>query len=247
MINDKIIVGRSLSCLLYCWRTQSRCIIKDPEYIHRFDKRYEGYDFSFINATNAKELWANLSFAMSFTSLLLFPNRVQTIREEESGVTIITKGNGRVFLNNNEVSTFDKETKEFGVFDFFNAKDVRPNPIIRLEDESRFVYQLDFHSYGSSSKGLIAASKMTQEEVLDPDLGQGIAKLKVERMLNSNGFTGCLSRRYKGKDYYKRPKIEFHKRVLTPLFESQYDFETIYNMKQKEGEAWKTIERLRVR
>jgi len=247
MTDDKIIVGRSLSCLLYCWRNQKKCVIKDPAYIHRFDKCYEGLDFSFMNAENPKQLWANLSFAMSFSSLLMYPNRVQTIREEDDGVTIITKGNGKVFLYNNEISMFDKETDLFGVYDFFNAKDVRPHPMTRIEDDSDFVRQLDFHTYNNNSKGIIAASKMTHKEVLDPDLSQGIVKLKVERMLNSNGFTGCLSRRYNGKDYYKRPKIEFHKRVVSNLIESKYDFEEIFNMKQIKGEAWKMIERLRVR
>ena len=246
MIADKIIVGRSLTCLLYAWRTQTRCIVKDPEYIYRFDKRYSGYDFSFMNATNVKELWSNLSFAMSVSSLLLYPNDIQTIRMEDN-LTIMTKGNRRIIFHPDEVVMFDKEENMFGVYDFFDVKHLKPHSVTRIEDNSDFVSQLDFYTFNGPTRGLLAASKMTQKEVLDPDLGQGIAKLKAVRMMEDEGLTGPFSRTYKGKRYYKKPKIEFHKRVVTPLFESNCSFGEAYNMKQKEGEAWKMIERLRTR
>ena len=242
-----IIIGRSLSCLLYCWRTQTKCLIKDPEYVFRFDKRYEGYDFSFINATNPKQLWANLSFVLSLSSLMMFPNNVSSYRHNDNTLTVITKGNKRVDIKFRNLQIFDKELDSLMVYDFFDVKELQPHNVDRLVDESEFLGQLDFYRFSGTSRGLVGSSRMTQQQLLDPDLGQGIAKLKALRMIKNEGLVGKFSREYKGKKYYKRPKIEFHKRVVTPIVQSQLTFDEVYRMPQIKGEAWKMIETLKTR
>lgn len=240
---DKVIIGRSLTCLLFCWRTQTKCIIKDPEYVFKYDKRYEGYDFSFMNATNPQELWGNLCFSMAFSSLLLFPNNVASYRYDEELLTVITKGNRRVEIET-VVEEFDEETKRFGVFDFFDVKEIKAHDCDRIEDDSDFVKQLDFYRFSGMTRGLVASSNLSHKELLSPDLGQGIAKLKTLRMIKDEGLVGEYSRTYKGKKYYKKPKIEFHKRITTPLMKGLLTFDEVYKMKQTRGEAWKTLQTL---
>ena len=242
-----IVIGRSLSCLLYCWRTQTKCLIKDPEYVFRFDKRYEGYDFSFLNAKNPTELWSNLCFVMSLSSLLLFPNNIASYRLDNNILTVITKGNKRVEKKINKAQQFDIDTKYLGVYDFFDIKELSTHDTKRIEDGIDFVGQLDFYRFAGTSRGLVGSSRMTLEQLLDPDLGQGIAKIKALRMIKNEGLVGKFSREYKGKKYYKRPKIEFHKRVTTPLVQSRLTFEEVYKMPQMKGEAWKMIEILKTR
>ena len=242
-----IVIGRSLSCLLYCWRTQTKCLIKDPEYVFRFDKRYEGYDFSFVNATNPKQLWANLSFVLSLSSLMMFPNNVSSYRYDDNTLTVITKGNKRVETKFRNLQMFDKELDSLMVYDFFDVKELQPHNVDRMGDESQFLGQLDFYRFSGTSRGLVGSSKMTQQQLLDPDLGQGIAKLKALRMIKNEGLVGKFSREHKGKKYYKRPKIEFHKRVVTPMVQSQLTFDEVYRMPQIKGEAWKMIETLKTR
>lgn len=242
-----IVIGRSLSCLLYCWRTQTKCLIKDPEYVFRFDKRYEGYDFSFVNATNPKQLWANLSFVLSLSSLMMFPNNVSSYRYDDNTLTVITKGNKRVETKFRNLQMFDKELDSLMVYDFFDVKELQPHNVDRMVDESQFLGQLDFYRFSGTSRGLVGSSKMTQQQLLDPDLGQGIAKLKALRMIKNEGLVGKFSREHKGKKYYKRPKIEFHKRVVTPMVQSQLTFDEVYRMPQIKGEAWKMIETLKTR
>jgi len=244
---DNIIIGRSLTCLLYSWRTQTKCLIKEPEYVFKFDKRYEGYDLSFLNAKNPKELWSNLCFVMSLSSLLLFPNNVASYRLDDNILNVITKGNKRVEIETNNLQEFDIETKHHGVYDFFDIKELSPHTTDRIEDNTGFVSQLDFYRFSGTTRGLVGSSRMTHEELLDPDLGQGIAKLKALRMMKQEGLVGKFGREYKGKKYYKRPKIEFHKRVTTPLVQSQLTFDEVYRMPQIKGEAWKMIETLKTR
>ena len=244
---DNIIIGRSLTCLLYSWKTQTKCLIKDPEYVFKFDKRYEGYDLSFLNAKNPNELWSNLCFVMSLSSLLLFPNNVASYRFDENILTVITKGNKRVEINTNNPQEFDADTEYHGVYDFFDIKELSTHDVDRIEDQNDFVGQLDFYRFAGTARGLVGSSRMTQEQLLDPDLGQGIAKLKALRMIKNEGLVGNFGREYKGKKYYKRPKIEFHKRVTTPLVQSQLTFDEVYKMPQTKGEAWKMIETLKTR
>ena len=88
---------------------------------------------------------------------------------------------------------------------------------------------------------------MTREQLLDPSYGNGIAKIKVLRMLKSEGITGPMSVRTEKKIYYKNPKIEFFERVTSERSKPLHSFEDIYNMKQTEGEAWKMIQKLKAR
>tara|TARA_R100001086_G_scaffold248816_1_gene186657 strand:- start:1 stop:744 length:744 start_codon:yes stop_codon:yes gene_type:complete len=244
---DNIIIGRSLTCLLYSWKTQTKCLIKDPEYVFKFNKRYEGYDLSFVNAKNANELWSNLCFVMSLSSLLLFPNNVASYRFDDNILNVITKGNRRVEIETSNLQEFDLETKYYGVYDFFDVKELSSHDIDRIEDHTDFVSQLDFYRFAGTTRGLVGSSRMTQEQLLDPDLGQGIAKLKALRMIKDRGLVGNFSREYNGKRYHKKPKIEFHKRVTTPLIQSQLTFDEVYRMPQVKGEAWKMIETLKTR
>ena len=247
-----MIIGRSLSSLLYCWRTQTRCIIHDPLYPHRFDKNYEGYDFSFMNSNDPRELWSNLCFAMAMSSLLLLPDNVESIREEDNGLTVITKGFRTKRFNTDKIIYFDEKVpNKFDVYDFFDTRSMKRHTTSEILDNDDFVRQINFYPSPRSSvavtKDLVTSSKMTHEQLLDPSYGNGIAKIKALRMLKAEGITGPLSVKTETKTYYKRPKIEFFKRMVSEITKPLYCFDEVYKLEQLEGEAWKTIERLRVR
>ena len=247
-----IIIGRSLSCLLYCWRKQIRCIIQDQLYPHRFDKEYENYDFSFMNSEDPRELWSNLSFAMAMSSLLLVPNNVETIREEDDGITVITKGSRTKKFKANEIIYFDKAIPDsLDVYDFFDTRSMRLHDKAEILDDDDFVRQINFYPSPRSSvavtKDLVASSRMTTEQLLDPAYGNGIVRLKMLRMLKSEGITGPLSVKTEKKTYYKTPKIEFFKRVVSERTQPLYSFDEVFKLEQTKGEAWKMIEKLRAR
>ena len=143
-----MIIGRSLSSLLYCWRTQTRCIIHEPIEPHRFDKEYCGYDFSFANANDSKELWVNLCFTMALSSLLLFPGNVESIREEDDGIAVVTKGSRIKRLKTDTLTYFDEKISDsFNVYDFFDTKLVRRHSHDELLDDDDFVSQINFYKF----------------------------------------------------------------------------------------------------
>ena len=247
-----LIIGKSIESLLYAWRTQSKIVIKEPEYVYRHDLKFCQYDLSFMNAKNPKQLYNNLTFALSLGSLLLCPGNISTIREQDGFVNIITKGSRKFEIKTEYINHFDANLDLFNVYDFFDTREMTPHDIETIKDpDSNFIYQVDFYRsprvFNCRTRDVVGASRMTQEQLLSPDWGQGIAMLKMLRMFKSEGINGKFAWQRNDKRYYKRPKIEFYKRVVSQQTVPKYCFDEIYNMKQEEGDAWKMLERLRKR
>ena len=247
-MHNKIVLGKSLSSLLYCWRTQTRCLMKERPYVFRHDMELRDFDFSPFKADNPKHFLDNLIFAMSFTGLLLQAGNVSSIRQEGEGINVITKGNRRVSYKADEIIDFDREIDLYGVHDFFDIKQMSRHDGEEILDDDDFVSQINFYpsirNSNTNTFDLVGTSTMTLEQSLDPDLGHGIAKIKILRMLKSAGLKGPYAMTYKDKRYYKKPKIQFHKRIKSQKFESLYSFGEVYNMEQIKGEPWKTLETL---
>ena len=205
-----------------------------------------------MNAENPKQFYNNLTFALSVTSLLVCPNNVSNFRDTDGLVEIITKGNRKVKIQAAEVDYFDSLTEDFNVYDFFDVREMSWTDRSIVEDrEDRFVYQINLYNSprtdNNRSRDLVTASLMTQKELLSPDLGQGIVMLKVLRMLKSAGINGKYAWTRKDKRYYKRPKLEFYRRVASQVRQPRLAFKEVYEMKQEEGDAWKMLEKLRKR
>ena len=247
-----MIIGKTLESLLYAWRTQQRCILLDPLYVSRFDKEYLGYDFSFMNAEDPKQLWVNLCFVMSLSSLLLFPDNVESIRETETGLDVFTKGSKIKQIKTNDVQYFDQKADNLlNVYDFFDTRSMKVHDKWEILGEDDFVRRINFYVSPRvdkvTTKDFVASSIMTPEQLLSPDWGNGIVKLKALRMFNSEGITGMLSVRTETKTYYKKPKVEFYKRIVSERWQPSLSFKQIFNMNQEKGEAWKMAQTLRVK
>ena len=188
---------------------------------------------------------------MALSSLLLFPGNVESIREEDDGIAVITKGSRIKKLKTNSLTYFDEKIPDsFDVYDFFDTKLMRRHDRDELLGKDDFVSQINFYKSrrdSVSTKDLVSSSRLTREQLLDPSYGNGIAKIKVLRMLKSEGITGPLSVRTEKKIYYKNPKIEFFERVVSERSKTLHSFKEIYSMKQTEGEEWKMIQKLKAR
>ena len=147
---------------------------------------------------------------------------------------------------------FDKAIPDsLDVYDFFDTRSMRLHDKAEILDDDDFVRQINFYPSPRSSvavtKDLVASSRMTTEQLLDPAYGNGIVRLKMLRMLKSEGITGPLSVKTEKKTYYKTPKIEFFKRVVSERTQPLYSFDEVFKLEQTKGEAWKMIEKLRAR
>ena len=203
-------------------------------------------------SSNAYEYWANLCFCMSLTGLLLCPNNVDRVREDDGQLIISTKRSKIVSLKPDKITWFDTPVDNcFDVYDYFDVRSARPHSLSEIKSDEDLVKKINFFASprtgANQTKDLVASSVMTREQLLSPDWGNGIVRLKVLRMMDSKGITGHLSSRTETKTYYKKPKINFHKRVISDRVHSLFCLEDVVKMKQVEESAWKTVQILKVK
>ena len=247
-----MIICRSLESLLYAWRTQQKCVVYDPTYINRHEDKYKVLDYENLNSCNAYEYWANLCFCMSMTGLLLCPNNIESLREDDGQLTLATKRSKIVKLNLDKITWFDTIVNDcYSVYDYFDVRSAKPHNISLINGDDHFVKKINFFPSprigANQTKDLVASSVMTREQLLSPDWGNGIVRLKVLRMMDSEGITGSLSVRTETKAYYKKPKINFYKRIVSDKITPLYSLKDIVEMKQIKGEPWKTIQILKTK
>lgn len=246
----KIIIGGSIESMLYAWRTQTKILVKERRYVFRFDEKFSSTDFVDFDCTNSKHLSSNLSFALALGGLMPYAGRIETVRVEGDALNIMTKGNKKVKIQAEEIVRFDKDLKDYHVYDFFNSRQMTSHDLEQIFDNTdEFIKKINFYRsprvLGGTTKDFIGSSTMSHKNLLSPDFGPGIAKIKVMRMLKSAGLKGRYSQTYNDKRYYRNPKIEFHKRVVAQMYEPLYNFDNIYNMNQQKEGPWKTFETLK--
>ena len=241
-----MIIGRTPTALLYAWRLQKEIILTEPFLFHRLSDEYEDIDFSEFKVNQVEEFLSNLLFIMGLTNLLKYPDNVSSYRLEDK--SIITKHNTRVYFTS-EPEIFDGEpTGEHQVFDEFFWRKGRVHDIDLLESGEDFCHKIHFYpskrSVPGATKDFTIVSIMDEEQLLDIDYGNGLARIMAGRIMKEAGIKGEISRKFNGKTYYKNPKFDFHDRVVLPRLEQKLNFKQVFNMKQKEGKAWTTWQKL---
>lgn len=250
---ESIVITRSIEGLLYAWKNELKCVVHKPLYIDRYSEEYDGLDFSFFNAENAHELWANLSFSMALSGLLLCPNNVENIRYVNDGIDIVSKGQRIIYIKSDKILDFDEKIEDsFDVYDFFDTRSTKVHDFWRLDDDSDFVKRINFYlsprnGISTPTKDFVSFSRMTQKQLLDPDYGNAIVRIKALRMMKESGITGPLSVRTETKTYYKKPKVDFYKRIVSERTKKLFSFKEVYDMEQTRGDSWKMIQTLRAR
>lgn len=249
--HDRINIGRTPSCLLFSWRTQTPCILDSDIVYHRCDPQFEDVDFSEFSASSPDEMLANLCFAMSFTGLLLHPSNVQSVRVED-GLQLITKNNRKIVYQAEPVFFDGKKKKLFDVYDEFHWRRGGQHDTKVLHSRERFCRKISFYPslrprVRAEVKDLTVCSIMNEEEILSPNYGNGVARIKALRMMDKAGLKGQLGMVRNGKQYYKRIKIEFHSRKVIPRFSQTMTFKEAYDMEQQREKEWKTFEKLKFR
>jgi hypothetical protein len=250
---DSIVITRSIEGLLYAWRNELKCVVHKPLYIDKYSEEYDGLDFSFLNAENANQLWSNLSFAMALSGLLLCPDNIENIRHVEDGIDIVSKGQRIMNIKSDKILNFDEKIQDsFDVYDFFDTRSTKVHDHWQIDDDSDFVRRINFYvspriGVKKCTKDFVSLSRMTQKELLDPDYGNAIVRLKAMRMMSDNGITGPLSVRTETKTYYKKPKVDFYKRIVSERTKKIFSFKEVYDMEQARGDSWKMIQKLKAR
>ena len=226
---------------MYAWRTQQKCILLDDFVFHHLSDEFDDIDFSEFNAQTAREMIPNLIFTMSLTSLLLYNGNVSSFRSENQ--ELITKGNTKIVINE-EVEIFDgKSIGVNQVFDDFYWRAGKPHDRTLIKSEEDFCKRIVFYQSRRSNvsklvKDFTVISLMSDDELLDPSYGNGIVRIKTQRMFKKNDIKGEFSWQRGDKRYYKKVKFDFERRSVLPKLKQKMTFKEAWNLEQKKEKPW---------
>ena len=198
---DRLILGGSLESLLYCYFNNEKLLVTNKHYpfelstIEYCDSlRYVGYNKDEV--IHKAELWDRLSFIMSLVGQIIMPNIITNFREESNKITTVTSRNKRIVFVADEIIDFDEDKDFVRVYDWFNVRSGNNHQHDLLTDKDNdFVKYIHFYKAtriggNKQMKDLVAESIMHDKETLDVDSSEGIARLKVLRMMKDAGIRG---------------------------------------------------------
>jgi hypothetical protein len=236
-----LIVGRTIASLLYAWRLQEKCILEEPFCFHWLSDEFDNIDFSEFNVQNSEQFCQNLFIIMGITNLLMYPGRIATYREEDN--VVITKDNTRIQLKDKPKRFDGKNLGINQVFDefYWRAGQAHDRTLVQTEDNfcnRIYFYETQRHSVHKSVKDFTVASYLTDSELLSPDWGNGMTRIKTHRIFKSEDIKGEFAWQRGDKRYHKKVKFDFVDRKVLPRIEQKMTFKEVYDMKQKEGKEW---------
>tara|TARA_R110001606_G_scaffold160617_2_gene304581 strand:+ start:7161 stop:7916 length:756 start_codon:yes stop_codon:yes gene_type:complete len=242
-----LIVGRTLTSLLYAWRLQRDCILTEPFSFHPFSSDFDGVDLSEFGVDSPQQLANNLIFLMALSGNLKHQGNISAVRPNLS--MIITKGNSRIVYPD-EFEAFDgDETGKFEVFDEFYWKRGESHQKARLLSGDDFCSRVLFYSSKRTkvkkiTKDFTVVSTMNRMNLSSANFSPGIVGIKTRRMFNKAGLRGNFNRRTETKEYFKKIKFDFASRIAIPIVKQKMSFREVINLDQKEGKAWKMHKKL---
>jgi len=247
-------IGRTLTCLLHSFKTETACILTEPSPPFKFDEHISGYDFSFlgIDDPNPQQAWDRLCFLLSMSGLLLFPNNISNARLSENIVEIITNNNQKIKIECENINKFDEsETGWYHIYDYYDWRSGSLHEFENLEDkDNSFIKKIIFYSserarVNNNVKDIVGVSFLNEKELENVEVSPSYSRLKILRMMRENGIKGrTTGYNSKGKSTHVTPVIEFNKRIIRPHFQPKISFKEVYDMETTMGYTWKLLEKI---
>jgi len=197
-------------------------------------------------------VWERLHFVLSMTGLKINSIPVNNWRIEDKQLVFITSGNKKITRYFDKAIYFDKEIKEYSVYDWFQVKSGKMHDLDFIYGDSKFVNKLIFHtprdpkSY-KRGKDVVAVSYLDEEDLENIDYSPGIARLKASMMMKESGIRGRRNgflNKEKGTHRHYALKLEHSYREAKPKIESLYSIDEIMTMEQTKGKEWNTLKSL---
>ena len=240
-------IGNSIITLLYSLRTNTPCILENPQIPFRFSRELDDYNLTELKTSDPWEIWDRLCFTLTVSGLLLFPNNIQSIRDEGECLEVITKRNRKTIIEYDNIIRFDtRENDIVDVYDYFwcrtgGAHDV---PIIR-DEQGDFVSKILFPPRNAQIRDAIACSRILSKDLLEIECSSNMARLKAISMMRNGGLKG-LRNGYKasGEQAWVAPRLEWDKRVVKYIYYSDMSLKEVFELEQERGYAWKLLENI---
>ncbi len=197
---DKLIVGGSLESLLYAYKTETPIIISKPRRPFELEVVPEEFDLSFLGydrkvEINSLRLWERLSFLLSLSGLLLFPNLIENVTERDNRLVVVTHNMRKLEVTYNKLRRFDTNFTNFAwIYDWFAVRSGGKHDVDTLEDNEYLAHKLIFHPSQRvgvrSSKDVVAVTYLKIDDIFEMEYSEGYVTLKTRRMMQEAGIKG---------------------------------------------------------
>ena len=226
---DEIVIGGSLSALLYSYIHGLPIIINKTIIPYRFQK---------LGNVCQADLWHNLCFLLSLSGLNLVKDDAALVRINENILTVSMKNASILKCQFKEAIIFDDEDI-FGlpisiedmckadykhlVVDWITAKCCMEHEVDYLQTEDDFVKEIYFYpterltGLHPNKKDLVAVSYLTKKQVQDTDYSDTYARFKTYDIMKKNNITGRKNGFFNGKQINYDLQLEVEARDVSKL------------------------------
>ena len=196
----ELIIGGSLESLLYAYKTEAPIIIHKPRRPFELDKIPDEFDLSFLGYDSKTEiyalrLWERLSFLLSLSGLLLFPNSIENMTERNNSWVVVTHNMRKIEVTFNKLIKFDGNVTNYAwMYDWFAVRSGGKHDYDLLEDKEYLAHKLIFYPSQRigvrSSKDVVAVTYLKIDDMFEIEYSEGYVTLKTRRMMKEAGITG---------------------------------------------------------
>lgn len=242
-----IVIGNTIIALLYSFRTNTSCILQNPQKPFEYSGELDEYNFIELKTSDPIEIWDRLCFVLTMSGLLLFPDNVQSIRDEGGYLEVITKRSRKTIVEYDNIIRLDTRQDEYAdVYDYFWCRAGGSHDISIITDEQNdFVGKILFPPRNSQTRDVIACSRMLSKDLLELELSSNMARLKSIFMMRNGGLKGLRNgHTASGEQNWLPPKLEWEKRVVKYIYYSDISLKEVFELEQVRGYAWKLLENI---
>ena len=253
---NKLNVGGSLTALLHAYVTETPIIIDIPHMPFELDKCPPHWDLTFLGVPknveiNKTQVWERLTFLLSMSGLVVFPNNIKQARQEQDAMVLVLNGNKRYKVNYKQLYSFDRDREDFVMtYDWFDAKIGAVHMHEVLYDDDEFCSKVIFYpskriGTKNNVKDVCAISKISAHSIDDIDYSPIYARLKVLSMMKKAGIKGKVNGyNQHGVPTHLSLRIEHSHRDTTHVTTNNIKVEDLISKRpSKHGDLWKLTQR----
>ena len=250
---EKVVVGGSLTALLYAYKHNLPIIIDQAHIPFALDECPKHWDFSFIGFSSKlthkkSQVWDRLVFLLSMAGMVIFPNNIQSFRQEDGVLSVIMNNNKRFIVSFQEVVEFDRDKQEkMLIYDWFAVRSgARHELNIVKVGNTDFVHTLLFHpstraKTRNDMKDVCAISEAPESEIHDIEWSVGYVRMRTMQLMKDNGIKG-QSNGYnkKGKQLHYAIKLEHMYRETRYKYINKFQTAELLKLKlDQNSDLWK--------
>jgi hypothetical protein len=244
---ETIVIGNSVSPLLYAYKNNLPVISASPKAPFRFDKINDEYDLSFLGLEPFKEyhqrqIYQRLHMLLGLAGNSPLSSNAAGLRITDNLLTATTKNHRVIRFEFDKLVIFDDEgvaglphmtREERGgnrVIDWINVRRGCTHEFDEIHGDDDFVKHIIFYSSERADntrlKDAVAISHLTDEQVGDFDFADTMVKFKVQKMMKAAGIRGPRNGRdtkYPDKYKYYAIRVEPAERVIERDIKRYYE------------------------